>query len=94
MTEPLEGFEWDLANISHVLRHGVTPGEVEEAAVRPHVVMPAETIQDEKRWKLFGKTAANRRLVVVFTIRQKRFRTVTAYPMNASERRKYAAQID
>jgi hypothetical protein len=34
------------------------------------------------------------RLVVVFTIRRKRFRTVTAYQMNASERRKYAAQID
>ncbi len=33
-------------------------------------------------------------LVVVFTIRRKLFRTVTAYEMNAAERRKYAPQID
>jgi hypothetical protein len=30
----------------------------------------------------------------VFTIRRNLFRTVTAYPMNAAERRKYAAQIE
>ena len=35
-----------------------------------------------------------RYLTVVFTIRRKRFRTVTAYEMNAAERRKYAPQID
>jgi len=32
-------------------------------------------------------------LVVVFTIRRKLFRTVTAYEMNATERKKYAPQI-
>ena len=48
----------------------------------------------EKRWKLFGKTVSDRYLVVVFTIRRKLFRTVTAYEMNATEKRKYATQID
>jgi hypothetical protein len=57
---------------------------------RPHVTVSAETIKGEKRWKLFGKTASNRYLVVVFTIRRTLFRTVTAYEMNAVERRKYA----
>jgi uncharacterized DUF497 family protein len=52
------------------------------------------TIKREKRWKLFGKTASNRYLVVVFTVRRKLFRTVTAYGMNAAERRRYAPQID
>lgn len=93
MTSQLEGFDWDLANVSHIMRHGVTPDEVESVVGRPHVVIPAQTIQGETRWKLFGKTAAERRLTVVFAIRQNRFRAVTAYPMNASERRKYAAQI-
>jgi uncharacterized DUF497 family protein len=41
-----------------------------------------------------GKTAAGRSIVVVFTIRRKLFRTVTAYEMNAAERSKYASQID
>jgi uncharacterized DUF497 family protein len=90
----IEGFDWDAANLGHILRHAVTPFEVEALAGRPHVTIPAKTMQGEERWKLFGKTASNRYLVVVFTIRRKLFRTVTAYEMNAAERRKYAPQID
>ncbi len=92
--DELKGFDWDAANVGHILRHGVTPFEVEEVAARPHVTIPAKTIRGEERWKLFGKTAFNRCLVVVFTIRRKLFRTVTAYEMNAAERRKYAPQVD
>jgi uncharacterized DUF497 family protein len=73
----------DEANAGHILRHAVTPFAVEEVPVNR-----------EKRWKLFGKTASGRYLIVVFTIRRKLFRTVTAYEMNAAERSKYAPQID
>lgn len=90
----IKGFDWDAANVGHIGRHTVAPFEVEEAACGPHLTIPAETVQGEKRWKLFGKTASGRHIVVVFTIRRKRFRTVTAYEMNAAERRKYAPQID
>jgi uncharacterized DUF497 family protein len=92
--EDIEGFDWDAANMGHIQRHGLTPFEVEEVAVSPHATIPAQTISGEKRWKLFGKTASSRYLVVVFTIRRKRLRAVTAYVMNAAERRKYAPQID
>jgi uncharacterized DUF497 family protein len=92
--DTLRGFDWDAANVGHILRHAVTPFEVEEAAGRPNVIIAAKTVKREKRWKLFGTTAASRYLVVVFTIRRKLFRTVTAYEMNAAERRKYAPQID
>ena len=92
--ERLLGFDWDAANVGHILRHAVTPFEVEESAGRPHVIIPAATVKREKRWTLFGTTAAKRYLVVVFTIRRKHFRTVAAYEMNAAERRKYAPQID
>jgi uncharacterized DUF497 family protein len=47
----------------------------------------------EKRWKLFGRSAAGRYLVVVFTIRGDRLRPVTAYAMNQRERRIYAPEI-
>ncbi len=92
--DEIKGFDWDAANVGHILRHGVTPFEVEEVTARPHVTIPAKTIKREARWKLFGKTASHRYLVVVFTIRRKSFRAVTAYEMNAAERRKYAPQID
>jgi uncharacterized DUF497 family protein len=90
----IKGFDWDAANVGHILRHAVTPFEIEEVVGCPHVTIPAKAIQGEERWKIFGKTASNRYLVVVFTIRYKLFRTVTAYEMNAAERRKYAPQID
>ena len=90
----MEGFDWDAANVAHILRHAVTPFEVEEVAARPHAQISARTIKGERRWKLFGKTTADRYLVVVFTIRNRLFRTVTAYEMNAAERSKYAPQID
>ena len=90
----IDGFDWDTANVGHILRHAVTPFEVEEVTGRKSAIVPARTIKREKRWKLFGKTALGRYLVVVFTIRRKLFRTVTAYEMNAAERNKYAPQID
>jgi uncharacterized DUF497 family protein len=76
------------------MRHVVTPFEVEDVTDGKCIIIPARTIKREMRWKLFGKTASGRYLVVVFTIRRKLFRTVTAYEMNAAERSNYAPQID
>ena len=90
MLNNLQGFDWDAANVGHILRHAVSPIEVEETTGRPHVIIPAKIVNGEKRWKLFGKTVSGRYLVVVFTIRRKRFRA----EMNAPERRNYAPQID
>lgn len=90
----IEGFDWDAANVGHIMRHSVTPFEVEEVVGRPHVVIPASMVKGESRWKLFGRTAVGRHLVVVFTIRHKLLRTVTAYQMNATEKRKYAPKFE
>jgi len=91
--DEIDGFDWDVANIGHIMRHGVTPFEVEEVVRLPHVTIAANTVEGEKRWKLFGKTETGRYLVVVFTIRRRLFRTVTSYEMNVAERRKYVPQI-
>jgi uncharacterized DUF497 family protein len=88
------GFDWDGANEEHILRHAVIPEEVEDAACRKNVVLIAKTVKREKRWKLLGKTSAGRYLVVIFTVRRKLFRAVTAYDMNATERKTYAPKID
>ena len=56
--DEIEGFDWDAANVGHILRHAVTPSEVEEVAGRPHVTVRVRTIKGEQRWKLFGKTAS------------------------------------
>jgi uncharacterized DUF497 family protein len=88
--DDLVGFDWDVHNVGHVAAHDVMPQEVEEAA-RGRQAAPKA---GERRWKLLGKIASGRYLVVVFTIRRKRFRTVTAYTMNQAGRRIYAPQIE
>jgi uncharacterized DUF497 family protein len=93
MSEEFDAFDWDAANAGHILRHQVTPAEVEEAATLPHVTVPGQAVAGERRWQLFGKTAASRYVVVIFTIRRRLFRTVTAYPMNEAQRKIYAPQI-
>jgi uncharacterized DUF497 family protein len=90
----LLGFEWDVHNAGHVALHDVTPEEVEEAAQRRHIVIPAAPQRGERRWKLLGLTGSGRYLVVVFTIRRRRFRAVTAYTMNKTERRIYGPKIE
>jgi len=90
----LKGFDWDVHNVGHVARHGVGPEEVEEAFGRPYVIFPSKDVPGEKRWKLFGTTAAARYLVVVFTIREDRLRPVTAHTMNQRERKIYGPEID
>lgn len=89
----VKGFDWDLHNVGHVARHGVAPAEVEEAVERPHAIVRAKDVGGEKRWKLFGTSAAGRYLIVVFTIRKGRLRPVTAYAMNQRERKTYAPEI-
>lgn len=94
MPPSFDGFDWDAANVAHILRHQVTPEEVEAAARRSHVTIPGKPVGGEERWQMFGRAPADRFLVVVFTIRRRLFRTVTAYPMNAAQRRIYGPQID
>jgi len=89
----IESFDWDAANVGHIERHAVSPLRGRRGRGPAALTIRAEIVKGEERWKLLGKTASNRYLVVVFTIRRNMFRTVTAYEMNAAERRKYAPQI-
>src|SRR5258708_7309722 len=45
---PIGGFDWDAANVDRILRHALTPFEVEEAARRPHVTISAKTVDSAK----------------------------------------------
>ena len=89
-----DGFDWDKYNIRHIAVHGVSPAEVEDAVTNRNIVFPAGPGKTGKRWKLFGRTAAGGYLMIVFTARRGRFRMVTAYTMNQSERELYAPEIE
>ena len=90
--EQFSGFQWDLGNIDKNLTgHGVENWECEQVFFNwPLLVLddPKHSIS-EKRWAAFGKTDAERFLVVIFTKRDSLIRVIYARDMNKRERKFY-----
>lgn len=83
-------FDWDEHNQAHVEDHGVFDYEVEECFEDKHrVSVTVYNTETEKRRGLLGKTAGNRVLFIVYTMRDGRIRVVTARGAEEKERRRY-----
>jgi uncharacterized DUF497 family protein len=89
----VEGFEWDEGNDSkNWRRHGVSQIEAEQILLNRPVVVLGDVAHSarEARYFAFGRTDQGRRLTVVFTLRGRRLRVISARPMSRRERRGYA----
>ncbi len=86
------GFQWDQGNIDKsLIKHDVENWECEQVFFnRPLLVLgdPKHSIS-EKRWAAFGKTDADRLLIVIFTKRDNLIRVISAREMNNKERKFY-----
>ena len=89
--DPLEdctGFDWDDAN-SHKNweRHQVTPEEAEDVFFNEPLVVRSDVRHSklEKRYYALGQTSNGRRLFVVFVVRRKLMRVISARDMNRNE---------
>ncbi len=86
------GFQWDQGSIDkNLIKHKVENWECEQIFFnRPLLVLddPQHSIP-EKRWAAFGKTDAERFLVVIFTKRGDLIRVISARNMNKKERKFY-----
>src|SRR5258706_7974538 len=92
VVEECEGFEWDAANSGKIWeRHRVVPTECEELFLnRPFVIgQDEEHSAAEKRIYGLGESDAGRLLFVVFTIRARLIRVISARDMSRKERRIY-----
>ena len=89
--DPLEdclGFDWDDANThKNWERHRVAPEEAEDAFFHEPLVVRSDLRHSkrEKRYYALGQTGAGRRLFVVFTVRRKLIRVISARDMNRNE---------
>lgn len=86
------GFEWDKANVEKIWKkHKVSPFECEQVFFnQPLVVVPDEEhSQAEDRFYVLGRTDADRRLFLVFTVRKNLVRVVSARNMSRAEREAY-----
>ena len=90
--EDFIGFQWDQGNIDkNLTKHDVTNWECEQVFFnRPLLVLDdPKHSASEKRWAAFGKTDAERFLVVIFTKRKHLVRIISARDMNRRERKFY-----
>ena len=88
----LEGFQWDEGNSDKSWRrHLVSQLEAEQVFFNQPVVAPAGSPQGvEQRFFILGRSDSGRELAIVFTIRGKLVRVISARPMSRRERRAYA----
>lgn len=75
-------FDWDDANLAHLARHSVTPGEAEQIILGVSLPLATEERSGEDRHTELGETEEGRLLLVVWTWRRRRIRVVTAFPTN------------
>jgi uncharacterized protein len=87
-----EGFEWDRHNADKIWRkHRVLPAESEEVFFnRPLVVADdPKHSEQEPRFYALGRTDAGRMLFIVFTVRGRLIRVISARDMSRKEREVY-----
>jgi hypothetical protein len=88
----LESFDWDEANKSkNFIKHHVKTNECEEVFFDPRKVMFNDQLHSakESRFIILGKTKKKRLLFIVFTIRNKKIRIISARDTDIKERRLY-----
>lgn len=86
------GFDWDDGNSEkNWILHQVSRNECEQVFFNAPIAVGEDIFhsQSEKRWFLLGKTDTNRQLFLVFTIREKLIRIISARDMSKQERRIY-----
>lgn len=90
--EKLVKFEWDEWNIDkNYLKHAITPKEAEEAfiAEESYFFSDIKHSKIEERFILLGKTLDKKNLFIIFTMREKKVRIISARRMHESEVKKY-----
>jgi uncharacterized DUF497 family protein len=91
----IEGFQWDDGNSEkNWARHGVTRTEAEQVFLnRPLIV--ARSVREgipEARYFALGRTDSLRDLTIVFALRERLIRVISARPMSRAERSAYGSR--
>lgn len=95
LPEPLL-FDWDKGNIDkNYKKHSVVYQEAEEVFLNKSIIIFSDEKHSsiEERFLLWGETNKERKLAVIFTIRNNKVRIISARDMNNKERRRYEEKI-
>ncbi len=89
----VDGFDWDEGNIDkNWLTHQVSDSECEQLFFNVPILLADDEkhSRTEQRFYVLGRTNADRRLFVAFTVRENKIRVISARDMNYKERDAYA----
>ena len=87
-----EGFEWDEANLhKNWDKHDVTFTECEQLFFNIPLLLADDLAHgdDEDRFIALGRTGMNRKIFLIFSIRSKLIRVISARDMTKNERATY-----
>ena len=82
-------FEWDNHNLKKIKAHGIDAAEVEQALSISPILIYEQDAEAETRYVYYGETVGLRLLAVVFAERNEKIRVITAYDLDASQKRDY-----
>ena len=82
-------FEWDRNNLRKIRGHQIKREEAEQALFNDPILIYEQDIEGERRFVYYGETNAGRLLAVIVTERGGNVRVVTAYDLDAGQRRDY-----
>ncbi|HXJ41265.1 MAG TPA: BrnT family toxin [Bryobacteraceae bacterium] len=85
-------FDWDVSNLRKIRAHRISRREVEEALGNDALLIYSQTVAAEERYVYYGETNRGRLLAVVLTERADLIRVVTAYDLDAGQKRDYLQQ--
>jgi uncharacterized DUF497 family protein len=82
-------FEWDRNNLRKVRAHEIKREEAEQTLLNDLIPIDDQDVEGEFRFVYYGETNTGRLLGVVATERGDNVPVVTAYDLNARQRRTY-----
>ena len=82
-------FEWDRGNLRKIRAHRISRDEAEQALTNDAIPIYEQNVDGEPRFVYYGETDAQRSLAVVVTERRGKIRVVTAYDLDAGQKRDY-----
>lgn len=82
-------FEWDGSNLRKIRAHRIKREETEEALLNDSIPVYEQDVQGELRFVYYGETNVGRLLAVVVTERGDTLRVITAYDLDAGQKRDY-----
>ncbi|HEV2201041.1 MAG TPA: BrnT family toxin [Bryobacteraceae bacterium] len=85
----MQMFEWDRSNMRKIRAHRISREEAEQALVNDAIPIYAQDLAGEQRFVYYGETDDGRLLAAIITERNGKLLVVTAYDLDAGQKRDY-----